>query len=162
MGALISREEHTQLRRIAATAIRRGLMLILAVEIAASLVYAGVMSIVILIGPTQLQPAWWFAFLVHLTITALSFLSFFGTGFCFFRVITRTSPVKWLLLALSVVIMSPVPVMAYEQTFESIPVQVLYYAGWSLVLLMTTLAAFRYTALREKNETKNKDLMLDC
>jgi hypothetical protein len=155
-------QEHTELSRIAATAMGYGLVLILAAEIAASLVYAGMMTFLILVGPTQLQPAWWFALLVHLTITTLSFLSFFGTGFCFFRVIWRRSPVKWLLVGLSVIIMSPVPVLAYEGGIVSLPVQALYYAGWSLVLFITTLAAFSYMELREQDEKKNKHPMLDC
>jgi hypothetical protein len=137
-------------------------VLILAVEIAASLVYAGFMTLVILVGPTNgLSPAWGFALLVHLTIATLSFVSFFGIGFCFFRVIRRRSRVKWLLVVLSVVIMSPVPVLAYEGGIASFRVQLLYYAGWNLVVFITTLAAFSYLELREQNEKKNKHPMLD-
>jgi len=125
------------------------LVLMLLVEIAVLLLYFGMMSFLILIGPGSLEPVKLIALGIHIIVATLCFVLFLGVGFCFFGVILRRSLVKWLLITLSTLGVLLLPIAIYEGLDSLFLVQCLYYlAGWSLLLLINTLAAFYYMESR--------------
>jgi len=125
------------------------LVLMLLCEIAVLFVYFGIMSFLILIGPGSLEPVKLIALGVHMIVATLCFVSFCEVGFCFFGVILRRSLVKWLIIALSILGVLLLPIAIYEGLDDVFMVQCLYYfAGWNVLLLINTLAAFYYMESR--------------
>jgi len=124
-------------------------VLMLLFEITVPLAYFGMMSLVILIGPGNMEPPKLIALGIHIIVATLCFVSFWGVGFCFFGVILRRSLVKWLLVSLSILGVLLLPMAIYEELGSSYLVQLVYYlAGWSVLLFINTLAAFYYMESR--------------
>jgi hypothetical protein len=102
------------------------------------------MSLVILIGPGDGQLIKLQVMGVHILLASLYCVAFFGVGYWYFGVM-RKPPVKWLLIMLSILGVLALPVAVYEGLGDSYLVGLLsYLAGWSVLLLMTTLVAFSY------------------
>jgi hypothetical protein len=123
------------------------LVVILLLEIALPMVFCGMMSALIFVGPGTLKPGWWLAFGTEFLVTVLCFASFFAVGFCFFGVIRHKGFIKLLLIGLSVV----AAVGMYLPTRDSFTLRSLRYfpAGWSMLLLVTAMALFSYMKRRE-------------
>ncbi len=131
--------------RRSVTLAGHALVLMLLFEIAVPMAYCGMMSLVILVGPGGGKPDWWLAISIHIMGATLYFVAFWGVGFCFFGVILRRSFVKYLLITLSMLGVLLLPIAIYEGLDDSYLVPLLYYlAGWSVLLLINTLAAFYY------------------
>jgi hypothetical protein len=148
-------ERQTSARRISVTLVGYVLVLMLLVEIAVPLTYFGVMPLVILIGPGNLEPPKLIAIGIHIIAATLYFLSFWGVGFCFFGVILRKSLVKWLLITLSIVGVLLLPIAICEEPDGSFLLHLAYHlAGWSVLILISTLSAFHYMESRPRRALK--------
>jgi putative exporter of polyketide antibiotics len=120
------------------------LVMSLLVEVSVLCLYFGLMSLVILIGPGGLETNQLIALAVHVIPAALSLIAFFGVRYCYFGVITRTSPVKWLLFAMATFGVLALPLASYTGPDDSLVVRMRYLAGRSVLLFINTLAAFYY------------------
>jgi hypothetical protein len=118
------------------------LVMSLLMEVSVLCLYFGLMSLVILIGPGGLETNQLIALAIHVMPAALSLIAFFGVGYCYFGVITRTSPVKWLLFALATFGVLELPIASYTGADDSLLIQLRYLAGWSVLLFINTFAAF--------------------
>ena len=142
-------------RRSAVTLTGCLLVLTLLFEIALPMTYCVMMSLLIFIGPGGLTPPWWIAIGTHITAGTLLFVSFWGVGFCFFGVILRRSFVRWFLIALSILGISVWPFVVYEEVDSPTLLSISQFlAGWSVLLLITTLAAFFYMDSRMRHVLK--------
>jgi hypothetical protein len=120
------------------------LFLALLLEIAVLFTYFGVMSFLILIGPGALEAPWWIALSIHLAAGGLYLVSFFGVGFCFFGVISRGSPVEWLLITLSTLGVLVLPIATYVCPEGSHAAEHMYLMMCiDVLLLLNTLGFFR-------------------
>jgi hypothetical protein len=138
-------QRHRPRKRIGAILIGNMLVLTLLFEITALLVYFGLMSLLILIGPGNVEPVKLLALGIHMIAAISYFVSFWVVGFCFFGVISRRSLVKRLLLILSIVGMLCLPFAFYETRDTGSLGHVLYFiGGLSVLLLINTLAAFHF------------------
>lgn len=139
-------QKRTPGRRISVTLTGYILVLILLVEILVIFFYFGIMSLLILVGPGSLESAKLIALGIHLIVATLCCVSLFGVGLCFFGVILRKSLVKWLLITLSILGVLSLPIaIIHEGQVDLDMLQRLYYlAGWSMLLLITTLVAFKH------------------
>jgi hypothetical protein len=120
------------------------LVMSLLTEVSVFCLYFGLMSLVILIGPGGLETNQLIALAIHVMPAALSLIAFFGVGYCYFGVITRTSPVKWLLFALATFGVLALPIASYMGPDDSLVIQMRYLAGWSVLLFINTFGAFYY------------------
>ena len=120
------------------------LVMSLLTEVSVLCLYFGLMSLVILVGPGGLGTNHQIALAIHVVPAALSLMAFFGVGYCYFGVITRTSPVKWLLFALATFGVLALPIASYTGPDDSLVIQMRYLAGWSVLLFINTFAAFYY------------------
>jgi hypothetical protein len=133
-----------------ATAACHAAVLTLLFEVAGLCTYFGVMSFVILVGPGNLEPPKLFALGIHVIASALYLVSFFGVGFCFFRVKWPRSIAKWLLIALSTLGVLLLPIALYTGLESEYLVGLLYFlAGWSVLMLINTIVVFRFLANRD-------------
>ncbi len=148
-------EKQTPTRHIAVKLTESLLVLMLLIEIAVPFAHFGLMSLVILVGPGNLEPEKLLAMGLHVLAAVLYFLSFWGVGFCFFGVILDRSPIKWFLITVSVLGVIVLPVAIYEGLDESYLLQLLYcVAGWSVLLCINTLAAFHFMDSRAAPELR--------
>ena len=143
-------------RRTAVTLTGCLLVLTLLFEIALPMPYFAIASLLIWTGPPGGEtPNWWIATGTHITAGTLLFASFWGVGFCFFGVISRRSFVKWLLIALSILGMSVWAFDVYKEIDRVAGLRISQFlAGWSVLLLITTLAAFYYMDSRMRHVLK--------
>ena len=120
------------------------LVMSLLMEVSVLCLYFGLMSLVILIGPGGLETNQVIALAIHVVPAALSLIAFFGVGYCYFGVITRTSPVKWLLFALATFGVLVLPIASYTGADNSLVIKMRYLAGWGVLLFMNIFAEFYY------------------
>ena len=105
----------------------------------------GFMSLMILMGPGNLEPAKLFALSIPLMVIATCFLAMTGVMFCSFGLVQRRSLVKWPLIWLSAVGVSSFPVAIYEGLDELSMLRFLkYLSAWCILLLFTSLGAFYF------------------
>jgi hypothetical protein len=124
--------------------IEAALVMFLLVEVSVLCLYFGLMSLVILVGPGGLETNQLIALAIHVMVAALSLIAFFGVGYCYFGVITSTSPVKWLLFALATFGVLVLPIASFTGADDSLVIKMRYLAGWSVLLFINTFAAFYY------------------
>jgi hypothetical protein len=124
--------------------IEATLVMFLLMEVSGLCLYFGLMSLVILVGPGGLQTNQLIALDTHVMAAALNLIAFFGVGYCYFGIITRTSLVKWLLIALSILGALALPLASFVGPDGSLAIQMRFVGGWSVLLFINTLAAFCY------------------
>jgi hypothetical protein len=115
---------------------------VLLFETSVPLTYFTIMSLLILIGPGDGEPAKMAALGIHVVVALLYLVSFFGIGFAFVGLV-RKSPIKWLSVMLSVLGITALPVALYTGLEDAHLVYLLIFlATWSVLLLVTTLVVF--------------------
>jgi hypothetical protein len=111
--------------------------------------YFGGMSVLMLLGPVFKRTDLLIAWLVHVAAAILCYVSFAGVVFCYTGTISPTSFVKWLLFTISVLGVLPLPLVIYNGVDDAwITFMAYFLAGWGVILLITTLIAFRHMESR--------------
>ncbi len=131
-------------------------------EISVPLTYFGLVSFVVLIGPQG--PTDWTFFSAYAIPAALYCLSLWGVGLYVCRVILCRSLVKWFLVAVSIlgVLLLPIALWTGLDWKLVIPPSMPYYlAGWSVLLLATTRAAFHCGEARLPDDPDAHEDILD-
>ena len=114
------------------------------------------MSFLILIGPGKSDPVKYIALGIHMIVATAYLVSFFAAGFCYFGLIPHRSPVKWLLIAESILGVLALPVALFMGLDSPFLVNLLcYLAGLSALLLVNTLALFYYMDKTMYNPVKS-------
>jgi hypothetical protein len=131
-------------RRVWVSVMEATLVMSLLMEVSVFCLYFGLMSLVILVGPGGLGTNHQIALAIHVMVAALCLITLFGVGYCYFGVITRTSPVKWLSIALSILGVLVLPIAIYTGAHDSFLIKLRYLAGWSVLLFINTFAAFYF------------------
>ena len=124
--------------------IEATLVTFLLAEVSVLCLYFGLMFLVILVGPGGMATNQLIVLAIHAMVAALCLITFFGVGYCYFGVITRTSPVKWLSISLSILGVLALPIASYTGPEDSLVIQMRYLAWWSVLLFVNTLAAFSF------------------
>jgi hypothetical protein len=130
---------------------KRVSLLLLAIALAMTLMcelfmlcgYFSLMSMLMVFSPGSLETWRLVATAVHMLAAALYFAAICGVAFCFLGITARDSLVRWLLIALSIVGISSLPIAVCQEFDDPGTLERFYYlAGTSLLLLINTLAAF--------------------
>jgi hypothetical protein len=141
--------------RLMATVAIHAAVLTLLFEVAGLVAYFAVMSFVILVGPGNLEPPKLLALGIHMIAAALYLVSFFGVGFCFFRVKWPRPIAKWLLIALSTLGILLLPLALCAGLEREHLVGLLYFlAGWSVLMLINTIVVCRFMENRDATAMK--------
>jgi hypothetical protein len=124
-------------------------VIMLLFEIAVVGAYFGGMSLFMLLGPVFKRTDFLIGWLIHVAAAILCFASMVGVGCCFAGTISRKSFFKRLLFTLSVLGELPLPVAIYFGIGDSWIMFMAYFlAVWGVLLMITTLIAFRHMELQ--------------
>jgi hypothetical protein len=132
-------------KRLAVRFIAGVLALILEIELTIVCAYFTLMSLLMITNLTDNEDWRITATASHMVAALLYFVSMFGVILCFFGLIANKTPIKCLLLALSIVGMAVLPVDVYLGFSDGQLHELIYYlAELSALMFVTTLAAFYF------------------
>ena len=141
---LEGKPEERKARNAWTVATEAVLVTFLVTEVSVLCLYYGFTSLVILVGPGGLEPSQTIALAFHLIVTVLCLITLFGIGYCYFGVITLTSPVKRLSIALALLNVLVLPTAIYTGAPDSVLHPLRFLAVLGILIFINTIAAFYY------------------
>jgi hypothetical protein len=142
-------QKNSAVRRMSELLIANALVMTLMCELYTLCGYFSLMSVLMVFSPGSLETWRLVATGIHMLAAVLYFAAICGAALYFLRIVSCKSLVKWLLIILSIICISSLPIALYQGLDDSDMVRWLYYLeGLSVLLIVNTLAAFHDKGFR--------------
>lgn len=144
-------------RRLSVMLFGGVLLLILTIDLSILCAYFTVMSLFMLTNPGELEDWRINAMGCHILAALLYFASLAGVVLCFLGLIAKKTPIKCLLIVLSILGMAVLPASLYIGVPKGLLLSrlIYYFAELSSLLFAATLAAFHFLDLMQSGSSED-------